>query len=329
MKKLKTIIYNFALKLMTMPLFIKPLIKIFSLLAWSKKGSNLCLKEGKFLAIPVHFYSPIPDINDLEERKIWDIKSSLKGINFQNEQQLYLLKDLGKKFATECHFPPHPTQNSIDFYTENNSFSYGCGAILHCMIRNFNPKKIIEIGSGMSSRVISRAIKMNRQEDNPVEYIIIDPYPSEITKNSLKGISKLIESRVELQDLSLFEQLKQNDILFIDSSHSVKIGSDVNFLFLEVIPSLSPGVIIHIHDIALPYEYGKAYATDESIRQFWTEQYLLQSFLCYNNQFEILLALHYLQSECFEDFKKAFAPAYNPHFHKLTSGSFWIRRKIG
>lgn len=326
-KKLKTAIYSLLVSTGMLNLMVKITSKIFRVVAIGGHGSNICLKNG-FLPIPVHFYSPVPDINDLEKRKIWDFRSELKGINFRADTQLELLKQLGSDFSEECQWPLQPTENLSKFYLQNQSFSYGCAASTHCVIRHFKPRTIIEIGSGMSSRVISKATQLNRFKNSHYSnYIIVDPYPGDFIKNRSIEMKELIESRVELLDMSFFEQLKANDILFIDSSHSVKIGGDVNYLFLEILPRLAPGVIVHIHDIGIPYEYLKTYATSESFRQFWTEQYLLQGFLCFNNEFEILLAMNYLMSDHSKVFKKTF-PFYNPDLHPFFSGSFWMRRKI-
>jgi hypothetical protein len=130
---------------------------------------------------------------------------------------------------------------------------------------------------------------------------------------------------VELCSPALFERLEENDILFIDSSHSVKIGSDVNFLYLEVLPRLKPGVVVHIHDIPMPYEYTKTYATNPAFRMFWTESYLLQAFLIYNSEFEVLLSMAYLQGSHPDLYREAF-PSFDPEAD-TGSGSIWIRRK--
>ena len=158
------------------------------------------------------------------------------------------------------------------------------------------------------------------------EYIIVDPYPGSIVENNLPGVTQLVKQRCELLDIDFFKQLGKNDILFIDSSHMARIGSDVNYLILEVLPNLASGVIIHFHDINLPFEYPKAYATNPRFRMFWTEAYLLQAFLCLNTKFEILLAMSYLTAEKGEVLHNSF-PLYDPDKHILTSGSFWIRRK--
>lgn len=175
----------------------------------------------------------------------------------------------------------------------------------------------------MSSRVVAAALLLNQKQDS--KHMIVDPYASDLIKNNLKGFQQTIESRVELLSASFFEQLKANDILFIDSGHCVRIGGDVNYLYLDILPRLAPGVIVHIHDVQLPYEYPRVYAVNETFRQFWTEQYLLQSFLCFNSEFEVLLGMTYLMTDHKEVFKKAF-PYYDPDLR--ISGSFWIRRKV-
>ena len=298
--------------------------KIFKVTAILGHGSNICLEEG-FLPVPVHFHSAVPDIRDMDDRKIWDAVSNLPGIDFRQEAQVTLMANLGEEFGQECLWPL-TSDNPEAYYLRNPSFSYGCAASTHCMIRRFKPATVIEIGSGMSTKVIAAALERNRVDDGFVSnYRVIDPYPSSDTRQLVAG--DLVERRVELVDPIVFQCLQKNDILFIDSSHSVKIGSDVNYLFLEILPRLAPGVIVHIHDISLPYEYPRAYATSETFRQFWTEQYLLQAFLCFNPDFEVLLAMQYLMTEHREHFCRTF-PHYDFERHSAISGSFWMKRKI-
>ena len=283
------------------------------------------LLRNDYLLLPVNFYSPIPDIADLDTRKVWSNKSKMSGINFRTEEQLKLLQQLGNKYGHECYWPPTPTTNTeFEFFTENNSFSYGCAAILHSMIRNYQPKKIIEVGSGNSSKIISSAMQVNKNEGVTSEYSIIDPYPSSITMK-YSGATHIFIEKVECVDESLFTSLESNDILFIDSGHTVRIGGDVNFLFLDIFPLLKPGVVIHIHDIPLPYEYPRIYYTNPNFRVFWTESYLLQAFLTFNPNFEVLLAMQYLTTNHWEEFCEAFS-LFNPDIHKSLSGSFWMRR---
>jgi hypothetical protein len=142
----------------------------------------------------------------------------------------------------------------------------------------------------------------------------------------LPALTQLVKERVEILNVNFFDQLGKDDVLFIDSGHVVRIGGDVNYLILDILPRLAPGVIIHFHDVGLPCDYPKVYATNPQFRVFWTEAYLLQAFLCYNDKFEILLAMNYLMTECQDVFRAAF-PLYDPCKHRAVSGSFWIRRK--
>lgn len=296
-------------------------------MATTGQGTDECLEIG-CLPINVHFYSPIPDIRDLESRNIWEKKSDLSGIDFRPAEQLALLKQLGAEFGSECKWPLTPTAAPSEFHLKNNSFSYGCASALHTMIRHFRPQHFIEIGSGNSSKIISKALEMNHHDDPSFmsEYIIVDPYASEMVSGQLSSVSSVLEVKVECTDLKLFERLGENDFLFVDSGHTVRTGSDVNFMILEVLPRLHPGVIIHFHDINLPYEYPKVYFTNPRFRMFWTEAYLLQAFLAFNHNFEILLAMNYLQTDYMSHFCKAF-PHFNLEDNWANSGSFWIRRK--
>jgi hypothetical protein len=301
------------------PLFVK-------YMAVTGVGTDECLKIG-CLPVTVHYYSPIPDIFELEKKKVWGKQNNLLGIDFRPETQLALMARLGFQYGKECEWPLSPTENPAQFYLINNSFSYGCAASLHTMIREYKPRRFIEIGSGHSSKVISKAMEMNR-EDEPAretEYIIIDPYPNEITSTHLASVSRVLKEKVENVDAALFDVLEKDDILFIDSGHTIRTGSDVNFLLLDVLPRLRPGVIIHFHDINLPYEYPKGYFTNPKFRVFWTEAYLLQAFLMFNREFEILLAMNYIQTDHMDDFSKAF-PRFNLADNWANSGSFWIRR---
>ena len=300
--------------------------KIVHNIASTGELSDDCLEAGA-LPMLVHFYSPVPDLKDLINRKVWSIKSELPGIDFRPDFQLDLINKLGNEFGNECNWPENPTSDKRDFYTNNGGFSYGCASALHTMIRKNKPENVFEIGSGNSSKVIGDALALNHEETGKTSnYVVIDPYPGDTIRHKVNEISLLIEERVELVDKKEFEILKENDILFIDSSHMVKIGSDVNFLYLEILPRLNPGVIVHIHDINIPYEYPKTYSTNPAFRMFWTESYLLQAFLTFNSEFEILLGMNFIQTDHMDVFCKAF-PHFDLEKNWPNSGSFWIRRK--
>lgn len=309
--------------------FLSPLmpvlVKAFGYMAETGRSTDDCLKQG-FLPMRVHYYSPVPDLQDLAQRQVWQIKSDLPGLDFRIEQQVEFLRSLGAQYGDECNWPSTPTGNPQEFYTENNSFSFGCAASLHSVLRYYKSRRVFEIGSGNSSLVFSAALRRNLADGYPCEYTIIDPYPAPLVKNELPSLTNIIPERVELVDISLFKSLGEGDILFIDSGHTVRTGGDVKFLFLDVLPRLAPGVVVHIHDINLPYEYPEVYFTNPGFRMFWTEAYLLQAFLAFNSEFEVLLALNYLMNDKKDEFCRAF-PYYDPALHKAISGSFWMRRK--
>ncbi len=322
LQRVKKIIVKLAVNPLTP--FLAPII---GHMAKTGVGTDACLRKG-CLPIPVHFYSPVPDLADLEQRKVWSRRSDMAGIDFRPDEQVALLNRLGEKYGHECSWPADRSGDPYQFYSNNGNFSYGCAAGTHCLLRHFRPRRVIEIGSGNSSLVIAAALRRNVEDSvsSGSEYTIIDPYPQPFFENRLPGLTRLVKQRVELLELDFFKQLDENDVLFIDSGHTVRIGGDVNFLILEVLPRLRSGVIVHFHDIGLPWEYPKIYATNPHFRMLWTEAYLLQAFLCLNSQFEVLLAMAYLTADKKEELLAAF-PLYDPATHLLTSGSFWIRRK--
>lgn len=303
-----------------------PQAALVTWMARSGAGTDASLRRGS-LPLPVHYYSPVPDLDDLKRRDVWSRRSELPGVDFRPEVQVAYLLELGRKFGQECAWSPAPANDLTEFYTENMSFSFGCAAAAHCIIRDRKPKRVIEIGSGMSSLVLAKALSANEADGAPsAEYTVVDPYPSPLLPNIPGTRPNILAKRVEVVELALFEQLERGDILFIDSGHVVRIGGDVNFLFLEVLPRLKSGVLIHVHDVGLPYEYPKIYATNPAFRMLWTEAYLLQAFLAFNSEFEVVLAMAYLMHDRPDAFRQAF-PLFDPACHKSTSGSFWIARR--
>ena len=281
-----------------------------------------CLHSGKFLELfpvweqhgfhvtPVHFYQPIPDTRELPET-LWKQPSDLVGINMNDAMQLDLLRNHFTKFRDECsNFPAEPPPG------QRRPFRGVDALAAYCMVRHFQPRLIIEVGSGFSSLALGQAAAKNKNS----ALVCIDPFPSDFLRRGFPGLQSSIEEKIQNIDLKFFAQLQSGDILFIDSSHTVKIGGDVNYLFLEVLPRLKPGVIVHVHDIFLPFEYRRDWVLDEF--RFWNEQYLLQAFLTFNSEFEVLLANSYLNHYHQEDLKAAFR-----NLPSLAGGSFWMRRK--
>jgi hypothetical protein len=270
-----------------------------------------------FHVTPVHFYQPIPDTQALPET-LWNRPSELVGIEMNDAVQLDLLRNHFPKFRGEYdQFPAEPTGGPGRFHFNNGLFDGTDALVAYCMIRHFQPRLIIEVGGGFSSLVAAEAIAKNKGS----ALICIEPFPLDFLRKGVLGLRSLIEKKVEDIELEFFSQLHSGDILFIDSSHTVRIGADVNYLFLEVLPRLKPGVIVHVHDIFLPFDYRRDWVMDEL--RFWAEQYLLQAFLTFNSEFEVLMANGYLGHRYMEDLKATFTNS--PWW---GGGSFWIRRKL-
>jgi hypothetical protein len=275
--------------------------EIFSL--WERRG---------FHVTPVHFYQPIPETQSLPET-LWNRPSELVGIDMNDTVQLDLLQNHFTKFSGEYNkLPVEPPPG------QKRPFHGIDALVAYCMVRHFQPRLIIEVGSGFSSHLLGQAAAKNKNS----ALICIDPFPGELLRNrdNIPALQSLIETKVQDVDLEFFSQLQSGDILFIDSSHTVKIGGDVNYLFLEVLPRLNPGVIVHVHDVFFPFEYRRDWVLDEF--RFWTEQYLLQAFLTLNSDFEVLLGSYYLSRYHEDQLQAAF-----PNLGRWIGGSFWMRRK--
>ena len=275
--------------------------------AWERIG---------FHVTPVHFYQPIPDTQSLPET-LWNRPSKLVGVHMNDAVQLDLLRDRFPKFRDEYEgFPTKPTGEPGRFYLNNHLFEDIDALVAYCMVRHFKPRLIIEVGSGFSSLLLGEAATRNKHS----ALVCIEPFPREFLREGFPGLQSLMEKQIQDIDLDFFSQLQSGDILFIDSSHTIKIGGDVNYLFLEVLPRLKPGVIVHVHDIFLPFDYRRDWVMKEF--RFWTEQYLLQAFLIFNSEFEVLMANGYLNH-----YHRAQLKATFPSLSSWGGGSFWMRRK--
>ncbi len=240
------------------------------------------------------------------------------------KKQIQLLNQFLRFKGEYDSFPKNKTSKPHEYYLKNPNFGPVDAEILYCMIRHFKPKKMVEIGSGFSTLLSAQAILKNEEDyGQKTELIAIEPYPNEILKSGFPGLSRLIPEKSEKTDFSLFNELKENDILFIDSSHVLKIGNDVYFEYLEILPRLRKGVIVHIHDIFLPFEYPKEWVLN--MHRFFNEQYLLQAFLSFNSAFEVLWAGAYMHLKYPSKLEEAFS-SYDKK--SVQPGSFWITRKL-
>ncbi len=245
--------------------------------------------------LPGHFYSPVPSVADIAERSTaigaHPVQRLLPGIDLAVDRQLKTLRAIG---AAIEYAPPFPEVRSEAFryYFENDQYSYTDAIILYGMLRTLQPKRLIEIGSGFSSALVLDTNE--RYLNGSLSCTFIEPYPERlelVLRGTDRERCRIFQQRVQDADLELFESLGAGDILFIDSSHVVKFGSDVEYIFREILPILASGVYIHFHDIFYPFEY-----LDEWIAEgrFWNECYILRAFLANNDAFRIELFTNYI-----------------------------------
>jgi len=288
---------------------------------WVKNNRNKKYSEEIFMdegLLPVldHYYQPLINpkkhlIKSLREDRM------LAGIDYNITEQLEILA--GFKYNNELLKFPIEQRKENEFYYNNGAYKSGDAEYLYNIVRHFKPSRIIEIGSGNSTLMVKNAIIKNKEEnsDYACEHICIEPFEMPWLKEI--GV-ELVREKVEHLDKSFFQKLSANDILFIDSSHIIRPQGDVLFEYLELLPSLNPGVLIHVHDIFTPKDYLDEWIFDKHL--LWNEQYLLEAFLTFNSEFRIIGALNYLA----HNFKDELSDKC-PIFAKQKSrepGAFWM-----
>jgi Methyltransferase domain len=255
---------------------------------------------------PIHYYEPLPDFRSITPDQITR-RRTYPGIDFNWNKQLTLVNELAA-YKDEVR--------ELEFDFDNGFFNGFDAAVYYSLIRHLQPQRIVEIGGGYSTQMAARALACN----GAGKLTCIEPYPEE-RLNGTKLDLELITRRVEEIDVDFFSGLKANDILFIDSSHTVKFGSDVCYEFLEVLPFLKPGVWIHVHDIFFPHDYPEEWLIKR--RQAWNEQYLLEAFLSFNSRFSVQLANYWFCLDHPDEAARLWPRALAPNYGAC---SFWMKR---
>ena len=263
------------------------------------------------------FYSPIPDLESIPE-STWERESDLAGIHFDLEQQLGYLDSLAP-YLDEFQPPAQANGEPNAYFLENGSYGRVDADVLYATVRAAKPSRIVELGSGYTTLVAAEACLANEGEGARVDYVAFDPYPG-VVQPGLPGLTELARVPAEALPPELFGELGENDLLIVDTTHTVKTGGDVNHVVLDVLPRLGGGVRVHFHDIFLPSEYPRKWIEDYGL--YWAEQYLLQAFLSLNEEFEILCALSALARRRPDDLRELI-PSW---VDGATPGAFWIGR---
>jgi hypothetical protein len=270
---------------------------------------------------PGHFYSPVPSLDLVREREavIWPAPPrTLPGIDLREAEQLALVE----RIAAHYHEQPwtEEPQAALRYRADNPNFTYGEAILLYCLLRHFQPKRVIEIGSGHSSTVLLDTNELCF--GGAVSHTFIEPYPElleSLLTPSDRASVEIIASAVQDVPLTTFDSLSAGDILMIDSTHVAKVGSDVNHLFAEVLPRLRPGVYVHFHDIHYPFEYPKAWVMQG---RAWNEAYVLRAFLQHNDAYEVVLFNSYLDT-----FHRDYLREQMPLVARTPGSSVWLRRR--
>jgi predicted O-methyltransferase YrrM len=267
---------------------------------------------------PGHYYSPIPAREDVAAKlKQPPPAGPPVDVDLQREAQQTLLQQY-TVYYRDIHF--HEEKNGQHRYHYHQVwFSYADAIFLCCFLRHFLPRRIIEIGSGYSS-----AVMLDTLEQFPygeVDVTFIEPFPDRLLgtlKPKDKAQVTILDRKVQEVDLKLFDSLKAGDLLFIDSSHVLKYGSDLQRIFTEILPRLPVGVFVHFHDIFYPFEYPADWLLEG---RYWNENYFLRAFLAYNESWRIVFFNNYAGLE-FEDILAERMPLCL----KNIGGSIYLKR---
>lgn len=262
-----------------------------------------------------HYYEPL--FNPRHLHRNLDEERELPGLDLNIKEQLEVL--------SRFHFQDELsifelTPCSGQFHYHNGSFESGDAEYLYSFVRLFRPKRVFEIGSGHSTLLVHAAIEANKSEEATYacQHVCIEPHPHPWLREL--GI-ELRSERVELLDLTLFERLENDDILFIDSSHIIRPQGDVLTLLLEVLPNLRPGVLVHIHDVFTPRDYRPDWILNDV--RFWNEQYLLEALLTFTSAFRVIGAVNYLKHRYPVELSR-YCPVIASELNDREPGSFWI-----
>ncbi|OAI44762.1 hypothetical protein AYO44_13565 [Planctomycetaceae bacterium SCGC AG-212-F19] len=233
-----------------------------------------------------HYYLPIPDQQDLSDPSL-DRPTELVGVRIDAAAALDWLDRVVAPRMSEfrMRFPLHPNGDPKQFHLINGSFMAVDAHVYYALIRSTKPRQVIEIGGGQSSILAATALATNAREQHPGRLTVIDPFPPDVLRQGVPGLDVLIPQRLQEVDLDRFTALQAGDILFIDSTHVLRPGGDVQREYCEILPRLARGVLVHVHDICLPKPYPRVYFDQD---WYWNEQYLLHAFLAFNSRFDVL-----------------------------------------
>lgn len=267
-----------------------------------------------------HFYSPVVDPAALDRDRFRALRDSdpLAGLTLDLGAMDVLFAQLMRHYPAIAF--PEEADGKTRYHYLNDQYTYGDAIILSAMLRELHPARYIEVGSGFSSAV---ALDTNDALDAPIACTFIEPYTERLEsllRPSDAGRVTVMRARVQDVPLETFDALSAGDILFLDTTHIVKTGSDVLHEVFHILPRLASGVIVHFHDVFDAFEYPERWVFEEN--RSWNEQYLLRAFLMYNPAFEILYANQFY----FRRRREAVA-RQAPLIARNAGGGLWLRKR--
>ncbi len=283
---------------------------------------------GVNVSLTRNFYSAMPVLSELKSsRQLWDRPSELVGIPYDLEAIKRRLAELVSEYGDEyAALPTYEEHKAIDI---GPGFTLVDAMVLYMTLRDLKPKQYVEVGSGFSTYYSWLAIEKNRQEGVDCDFRVVDPFPRDRLRE-LDNV-QVRQSPAQAVELEFFTSLGAGDVLFIDTTHVLKVGGEVAFLYLEVVPRIAPGVTVHAHDIHFPYNTphpAETYILDAKWPHYWTEAMLLQAFLAFNPEYEIRLSTPLIRhfddaflEQTLPDYKKISLEDYDTHH-----GSLWFER---
>jgi predicted O-methyltransferase YrrM len=288
---------------------------------------DLVNRMGWIVARTSDFYSPLRPVGELRERVgRWHRPSALRGVRYDLDAIERTLGELCAKFGAE--FAALPSYNEIKRRNHGRGFTRVDAQVLYMMLRHIRPQRYLEVGSGMSTYYASLAAQRNAAEGRPMAITAVDPFASDV----VRGLAGVEVRKQEAQDLPVefYAGLEDGDVLFIDSTHIVKVDGEVPYLVLEVLPALRSGLWVHIHDVHFPYNVPidpASYIFNRRWPLLFTEAMLVQAYLAWNPKVEIVLSTPLLR-HFREDALRRLFPDYAPldgEAFDTHHGSLWLR----
>ena len=263
--------------------------------------------------------SPMPVVRALPA-EVFERESPLRAIDWGLDGQVRLLEGELAPYLAEFRPQADPTAPAGAFRLDNHTYDRVDAELLYAILRHLKPRRYVELGSGYSTLVAWNALQANAGEGRPGELSCFDPYPSPHVTARPELAERV--SSVGAQELPerVVGELGRDDVLFVDTSHTVKLGGDVNRIVLDLMPLLAPGVVVHFHDVFLPGDYSRGHLAGA---HYWTEQYLLQAFLMYNDAWEVLASAQALVRAAPDSIARLI-PSYRPG---VSPGALWLRRR--